>query len=95
MRVGDPVDQVLALSEYGNARFGAIAVLVAAYESCAPEFCGGGDPCARQMSGEAIADVRASLQLALEAFDEARARCPSGPVRLVPVQSANSETSRG
>jgi hypothetical protein len=82
MKVGDAVDQVLALSEYGNARFGDIHVLTAAYERCAPEFLGPGEPAARQMSGEAIADVRAALLLALEAFDAARAQCPSGPLGI-------------
>jgi len=89
MRVGDAVDQVIALSEHGPVRFGAIHVLTAAYESCAPEFIGFGEPAARQMSGEAIADVRAALLLALKALDEARVMCPSGPVGLVPDEPLN------
>jgi len=89
MRVGDAVDRVLALSEHGPVRFGAIDVLIAAYEKCAPDFIGFGEPAARQMSGEAIADVHAALLLALEALDEARMMFPSGPVRLAPEQPAN------
>ena len=89
MKVGDAVDRVIALSEHGPVRFGAIHVLTAAYERCAPEFLGPGEPAARQMSGEAIADVRAALLLALEALDEARAMFPSGPSRVAPAQPAN------
>ena len=83
MKVGDAVDQLLAQPVRGPVHDGAFAALCAVYERCAPEFYGGGPPCARQMSGEAIANVRAALQLALAAFDEARAQCPSGPIRVV------------
>jgi len=80
VRVGDAVDEVIAEVPFGPVRFAAINALGAAFERCAPEYYGGGPACARQMSGESIADVRAALVAALAAFDSARLRCPSGPL---------------
>lgn len=82
MRVGDVADELLV--GYDNATaFAALAALGAVYERTASEFYGGGPPCARHLSGEAIAGVRAALVAALDAFDAARVRCPSGPIGIV------------
>ena len=70
-------------SEFGPVRLGAIQVLDAAFEQCAEEFYGSGPRSSRQMSEGAMSNVRAALVAALEAFDGARERCPSGPRGVV------------
>jgi hypothetical protein len=79
VRVGDPIDSLLTNTEDYRVRRAAIAALDVIYDMCAGEFHGAGEPAGRQMSGESIDLCRAVLQAALDAIDEARQRCPSGP----------------
>ncbi len=88
MKVGDAIDDLLAAAPDIETRLAGIAILNAAFERCAGDFHGGGEPCARQMSGEAVANVRASLATALAAFDSARLRCPSGPMGVAGTERA-------